>query len=295
MPTFTRGRGRGRRRPAAWFTRGLPDRDLLRAGRAGHASRGAGAPGDAKLRPAGKPLPLVAADTAMAFALWAGVPPEARRLAAGLLARSPHAGRAGGPGLPGCGDAGGNRGGPGSGVGAGARALPQGRRTGDLHVGEPVGRPAAGLGGALDPDLLARIDLVLDGGGRREGFPAPWSRSGRGASGWSGPGRCPGRRCKRRSGLPCPPATANLRSRARAVDRPIPGSPLRRVRPSPLRPARASLRRHHRLPARRPRGPGSPRDRPPHPRPRESGGPGGERPQHARRREARSLDAGGRC
>src|SRR5512137_694601 len=35
----------------------------------------------AKLRPAGKPLPLVAADAGMAFALWAGVSPAARRLA----------------------------------------------------------------------------------------------------------------------------------------------------------------------------------------------------------------------
>jgi L-threonylcarbamoyladenylate synthase len=37
--------------------------------------------GAAKLRPEGKPLPLVAADTAGAFALWARVPPEAVRLA----------------------------------------------------------------------------------------------------------------------------------------------------------------------------------------------------------------------
>ncbi|MGA8892568.1 MAG: Sua5/YciO/YrdC/YwlC family protein, partial [Anaeromyxobacteraceae bacterium] len=36
----------------------------------------------AKLRPEGKPLPLVAADPAAAFALWARAPDEARRLAA---------------------------------------------------------------------------------------------------------------------------------------------------------------------------------------------------------------------
>ena len=55
----------------------------------------------AKLRPAGKPLPLVAADADMAFALWAGVPPEARVLARAFWPGPLTLVVAAAPGLPG--------------------------------------------------------------------------------------------------------------------------------------------------------------------------------------------------
>jgi L-threonylcarbamoyladenylate synthase len=126
----------------------------------------------AKLRPEGKPLPLVASDPAMAFALWAGVSPAARRLAGAfwpgpLTLVSPAA-----PGLPDALTPGGSVGVrvPGSEL---ARELC--RRAGGPVIStsaNPSGGPPPASVEALDPGLLARIDLVLDGGETPGGLPS---------------------------------------------------------------------------------------------------------------------------
>lgn len=136
--------------------------------------------GDAKLRPAGKPLPLVAADAAAAFALWAEVPDEARVLAGRfwpgpltLVAPAAH-------GLPGpltlAGEVGVRV--PGSIL---ARELA--RAAGGPLVStsaNPSGGPAPASVDALDPDLLGRVDLVLDGGPTPGGLPSTVVRIGAG-------------------------------------------------------------------------------------------------------------------
>jgi L-threonylcarbamoyladenylate synthase len=126
----------------------------------------------AKLRPGGKPLPLVAADADMAFALWAEVSPGARRLAGAfwpgpLTLVGPAA-----QGLPGpvtLGDAVGVRV-PGSEM---ARELC--RRAGGPVIStsaNPSGGPPPTSVEALDPGLLPRVDLVLDGGETPGGLPS---------------------------------------------------------------------------------------------------------------------------
>jgi L-threonylcarbamoyladenylate synthase len=114
--------------------------------------------GDAKLRPEGKPLPLVAADERMAFGLWAGVPPGALVLA-----------RAFWPG-------------PLTLVAALGRELC--RLAGGPLVStsaNPSGGPPPVDAGGLDPWLLARIDLVLDGGRTPGGLPSTVVEVGAGA------------------------------------------------------------------------------------------------------------------
>jgi L-threonylcarbamoyladenylate synthase len=135
----------------------------------------------AKLRPEGKPLPLVAADPGAAFALWAEVPEEALRLAARfwpgpltLVARAA-------AGLPASlvqdGAVGVRV--PGSSL---ARALA--RLAGGPVVStsaNPSGGPPPASPGALDPDLLSRVDLVLDGGPTPGGAPSTVVRLGDGS------------------------------------------------------------------------------------------------------------------
>jgi L-threonylcarbamoyladenylate synthase len=126
----------------------------------------------AKLRPAGKPLPLVAADAAMAFALWAEVSPGARRLAdafwPGPLTLVAKAAR----GLPDpvtLGGAVGVR------VPGGELARELSRRAGAPVIStsaNPSGGPPPASVEALDPELLSRIDLVLDGGETPGGLPS---------------------------------------------------------------------------------------------------------------------------
>jgi L-threonylcarbamoyladenylate synthase len=126
----------------------------------------------AKLRPAGKPLPLVAADAAMAFALWAEVSPGARRLAdafwPGPLTLVAKAAR----GLPDpvtLGGAVGVR------VPGGELARELSRRAGAPVIStsaNPSGGPPPSSVEALDPELLSRIDLVLDGGETPGGLPS---------------------------------------------------------------------------------------------------------------------------
>lgn len=126
----------------------------------------------AKLRTAGKPLPLVAADTAMAFALWAEVSPVALCLADAfwpgpLTLVAPAA-----PGLPDPVTRGGTVGVrvPGAEL---ARELC--RRAGGPVIStsaNPSGGPPPASVEALDPELLARVDLVLDGGDTPGGLPS---------------------------------------------------------------------------------------------------------------------------
>jgi L-threonylcarbamoyladenylate synthase len=126
----------------------------------------------AKLRPAGKALPLVAADAAMAFGLWAEVSPVARRLAEAfwpgpLTLVAPAV-----SGLPGPVTMGGAVGVrvPGAEL---ARELC--RRAGGPVIStsaNPSGGPPPASVDALDPDLLSRIDLVLDGGKTPGGLPS---------------------------------------------------------------------------------------------------------------------------
>jgi L-threonylcarbamoyladenylate synthase len=126
----------------------------------------------AKLRPEGKPLPLVAADRDLAFSAWAGVGEGARRLAdhfwpgpLTLVARAA-------AGLPGEVTGGGTVGVrvPGSPV---ARELS--RLAGDLLVStsaNPSGGPPPARAEDLDPSLLARVDAVLDRGPTPGGLPS---------------------------------------------------------------------------------------------------------------------------
>ena len=126
----------------------------------------------AKLRPAGKPLPLVAADAAMAFALWVEVPPAARRLAEAfwpgpltLVAPAAH-------GLPDPVTRGGT---VGVRVPGAALARELCRRAGGPVIStsaNPPGGPPPASVEALDPELLSRVDLVLDGGETPGGLPS---------------------------------------------------------------------------------------------------------------------------
>ncbi|MBS1110333.1 MAG: Sua5/YciO/YrdC/YwlC family protein [Anaeromyxobacteraceae bacterium] len=126
----------------------------------------------AKLRPADKPLPLVAADDAMAFALWAAVPAEARVLAGAFWPGPLTLVAAAAPGLPGPVTLGGAVGVrvPGSEL---ARELC--RLAGGPVIStsaNPSGGPAPASVEELDPELLSRVDLVLDGGPTSGGLPS---------------------------------------------------------------------------------------------------------------------------
>ncbi len=157
--------------------------------------------GDAKLRPTGKPLPLVAADDAAAFALWADVPEEARLLAGRFWPGPLTLVAAAAPGLPGALTLGGEVGVrvPGS---EAARALA--RSAGGPLVStsaNPSGGPAPDSVEALDPGLLACVDLVLDGG-----------PDARGAAQHRGPGRGRGLHLLRAGAVPWEAVEAVLRS-----------------------------------------------------------------------------------
>lgn len=134
----------------------------------------------AKLRPEGKPLPLVAADAEAAFRLWARVPDEAARLAerfwpGPLTLVAPAA-----PGLPGALV---QDGGVGVRVPGSALARSLARMAGGPVVStsaNPSGGPPPASPEALDAGLLSRVDLVLDGGPTPGGAPSTVVRLGDG-------------------------------------------------------------------------------------------------------------------
>jgi L-threonylcarbamoyladenylate synthase len=126
----------------------------------------------AKLRPEGKPLPLVAADLDMAFALWDAVPEEARRLAERFWPGPLTLVAAAASGLPAALVLGGA-------VGVRVPGLALARELARLAGGPLVSTSANPAGGVspssaagLAPALLARIDLVLDGGPTPGGLPS---------------------------------------------------------------------------------------------------------------------------
>ncbi|HYQ79959.1 MAG TPA: L-threonylcarbamoyladenylate synthase [Anaeromyxobacteraceae bacterium] len=126
----------------------------------------------AKLRPEGKPLPLVAADLAMARAVAAAFPPQAERLAARFWPGPLTLVLAAAPGLPpevaGDGTVGVRV--PGSALARELSRLAGGPLTStsaNLAGGPPVTRP-----GDLDPGLRSRVDAVLDGGEVPGGLPS---------------------------------------------------------------------------------------------------------------------------
>jgi L-threonylcarbamoyladenylate synthase len=137
--------------------------------------------GEAKLRPDGKPLPLVAADEAMAFGVWAGVPPEALVLARAFWPGPLTLVAQAAAGLPD----------PVSPGGSVAVRVPGSERARELSrlaggplvstSANPSGGPPPAEAGALDPWLLARIDLVLDGGRTPGGLPSTVVEVGSGA------------------------------------------------------------------------------------------------------------------
>jgi L-threonylcarbamoyladenylate synthase len=126
----------------------------------------------AKLRPEGKPLPLVAADAPAAFALWARVPPGAERLAARfwpgpLTLAAPAAG-----GIHPDVSAGGT-------VAVRVPGSPLARTLCRLAGGALISTSANLSGGdppsrieELAPVLVARVDAVLDGGATPGGRPS---------------------------------------------------------------------------------------------------------------------------
>jgi L-threonylcarbamoyladenylate synthase len=122
---------------------------------------------EAKLRPAGKPLPLVAADPEMAFALWREVPEAARRLAGKFTLVVAAA-----SGLP-------AELAPEGAAGVRVPGLSLTRELSRLAQGAIVSTSANPSGGespvsvaGLSPWLLERIDLVLDGGSTPGGPPS---------------------------------------------------------------------------------------------------------------------------
>ncbi len=126
----------------------------------------------AKLRPPGKALPLVAATEAEAFALFRGVPPAARRLAADFWPGALTLVAAAAPGLPEPVTQDGS-------VAVRVPGAPLARELCRLAGGAIVSTSANPSGGpppdaveALDPSLLDRVDLVLDGGRTPGGLPS---------------------------------------------------------------------------------------------------------------------------
>jgi L-threonylcarbamoyladenylate synthase len=126
----------------------------------------------AKLRPGGKPLPLVAADADMAFALWAEVSPAARRLADAFW---PGPLTLVAPAAPGLRDLVTQGGAVGVRVPGAELARELCRRAGGPVIStsaNPSGGPPPASVEALDPELLSRVDLVLDGGDTPGGLPS---------------------------------------------------------------------------------------------------------------------------
>lgn len=127
---------------------------------------------EAKLRPEGKPLPLVASDAGMAFALWEEVPEAARRLAERFWPGPLTLVAAAASGLPSALLLGGA-------VGVRVPGLALARELARLAGGPLVSTSANPAGGVspsssagLAPALLERIDLVLDGGPTPGGLPS---------------------------------------------------------------------------------------------------------------------------
>jgi len=126
----------------------------------------------AKLRPEGKPLPLLAFDADAAFALWREVPPVARLLAQEFWPGPLTLVVAAAPGLPVEVAAGGS-------VGVRVPGLELARELSRLAGGaivstsaNPSGGPSPTSPADLSPGFLARIDLVLDGGPTPGGLPS---------------------------------------------------------------------------------------------------------------------------
>ena len=126
----------------------------------------------AKLRPDGKPLPLVAADADMAFAVWEEVLPAARRLAEAFWPGPLTLVAVAASGLA-------RELAPGGAVGVRVPGLAMARELSRLAGGAIVSTSANPAGGGspataaeLAPALLARIDLVLDGGPTPGGLPS---------------------------------------------------------------------------------------------------------------------------
>jgi L-threonylcarbamoyladenylate synthase len=125
-----------------------------------------------KLRPDGKPLPLVAADVDMAFALWEEVPEAARRLAERFWPGPLTLVAAAASGLPAALVLGGA-------VGVRVPGLALARELARL-AGGPLVSTSANPAGGVSPSssaglaaaLLERIDLVLDGGPTPGGLPS---------------------------------------------------------------------------------------------------------------------------
>jgi L-threonylcarbamoyladenylate synthase len=146
---------------------------------------------EAKLRPEGKPLPLVAADRAMAFSAWADAGEEARLLADRFWPGPLTLVAAAAPGLPAEVAGGGTVGVrvPGSPV---ARELS--RLAGGLLVStsaNPSGGPPPARVEELDPALLAHVDAVLDGGRTPGGLPSTVVELGPGGARLLRPGAVP--------------------------------------------------------------------------------------------------------
>jgi L-threonylcarbamoyladenylate synthase len=164
--------------------------------------------GEAKLRPEGKPLPLVAADADAAFGAWSAVPEEARLLATAfwpgpLTLVAPAA-----PGLPAALTLG-------EGVGVRVPGAELARRLCRLAGGAVVSTSANPSGGPppaspdeLDPALLARVDLVLDGGRTPGGLPSTVVELGGGRARLVRPGAVPWDAVQAVLGRPLPSAGA---------------------------------------------------------------------------------------
>ncbi|HEU4383714.1 MAG TPA: L-threonylcarbamoyladenylate synthase [Anaeromyxobacteraceae bacterium] len=126
----------------------------------------------AKLRPEGRPLPLVAADPAMARAVAVAFPPLAERLAARFWPGPLTLVLAAAPGLPPevAGD-----GTVGVRVPDNALARELSRLAGGPLIStsaNPSGGPPPTRPGDLDPGLVSRVDVVLDGGETPGGLPS---------------------------------------------------------------------------------------------------------------------------
>ncbi len=134
----------------------------------------------AKLRPPGKALPLVAADESQAFRLWRAVPADARLLARAFWPGPLTLVAAAADGLDPALTFGGT-------VAVRVPGAPLARDLCRLAGGavvstsaNPSGGPPPDAPGALDPWLLDRIDLVLDGGRTPGGLPSTVVEVGQG-------------------------------------------------------------------------------------------------------------------
>jgi L-threonylcarbamoyladenylate synthase len=125
-----------------------------------------------KLRPEGKPLPLIAADRDMAFSTWKAVLPQAAELAARFWPGPLTLVAAAAPGLPRSVASGGT-------VGVRVPGCAVARELSRL-CGAPLVSTSANLAGGqpvacvedLDPAILGSVEGVLDGGPAPGGLPS---------------------------------------------------------------------------------------------------------------------------